>query len=295
VNGLDVTTSKRGWRRLRHKVRKALGRIQLEQIISMLHEIVRMISAAANQNSAAANQNSAAANQNFTAIQGLAERFDELLRSHQELRSRLEFVRLEPLYEFKYGKGAGTSSAHGHTTEVKEPRILQPEKFERLKNSGLRLNLGCGHIALADYINVDQRDVPGVDVIAGIDDLPIPDGSVGEIYSAHLLEHFPNEQLRRRLLPYWYRLLSPQGRFGAVVPDGQAMLGGIASGTYAFEEFREVLFGGQEYDGDFHFNFFTPESLQQLLEEAGFTDISVPVRGRRNGKCFEFEIRAKRP
>jgi hypothetical protein len=119
-------------------------------------------------------------------------------------------------------------------------------------------------------------------------------GTAGEVYSAHLVEHFPQEMLRRRLLPYWKTLLAPGGVFRAIAPDGEAMLDGIAGGKYPFEEFREVLFGAQDYTGDFHFNLLTPASFTALLLEAGFAQITVPVKGRRNGACFEFEVRALR-
>ncbi len=82
--------------------------------------------------------------------------------------------------------------------------------------------------------------------------------------------------------------------FRAIVPDGEAMLAHSAAGEYPFEDFREVLFGGQEYDGDYHFNLFTPASLRKLLIEAGFGNIDIPVQGRRNGRCYEFEITAER-
>ncbi|HDR9474543.1 hypothetical protein FEP08_05670 [Burkholderia multivorans] len=72
------------------------------------------------------------------------------------------------------------------------------------------------------------------------------------------------------------------------------MLRGIAAGSYSFDDFREVLFGSQDYNGDFHFNLLTPESLSKLVEEAGFGQVEVPVRGRRNGQCFEFELSAVR-
>ena len=126
-------------------------------------------------------------------------------------------------------------------------------------------------------------------------ELPFEPGSVDEIASAHLVEHFPQEEMRRRLLPHWRNLLKPGGRLRAVTPDGEAMLGGLAAGSYGFEDFREVLFGGQEYQGDFHYNLFTPDSLRRLVEEAGFTSVDVPVRGRRNGQCFEFELVAQTP
>ncbi len=159
----------------------------------------------------------------------------------------------------------------------------------------VRINLGCGHIALPDYLNVDQRDLPGIDLVTSVDRLPFEAGEVEEIYSAHLLEHFPQEAMRRRLLPYWASLLRPGGIFRAVTPDAAAMLKAMTTGTYDFEEFREVLFGAQDYEGDYHYNLFTPESLAQLLEEAGFHHIRVLAAGRRNGKCFEFELTAVWP
>ena len=169
------------------------------------------------------------------------------------------------------------------------------KKVAAARQSGLKLNLGCGHIPLEGYVNVDRRELPGVDVVADVGDLPFEEGGVHEISSAHLLEHFPQEMLRRRLLPVWRALLIPGGIFRAVVPDGEAMLAGVAGGNYSFGDFREVLFGAQDYDGDFHFNLFTPDSLSGLLEEAGFKDVHVDARARRNGKCFEFEVSAVKP
>jgi hypothetical protein len=206
------------------------------------------------------------------------------LKSINDMWERIEFMRQEMLFEMKYG--------NSKNPETVTPHILGKEKFEAAKLSGLRFNLGCGHIPMSDYVNVDSRELPHVDIIAEAGDLPVQRGTVKEIFSAHLLEHFPQEELRRRLLPYWHNLLAPGGTFHAVVPDGEAMLAGLAAGTYAFEDFREVLFGGQDYAGDFHFNLFTPESLSSLLAAAGFCNIRVLEKGRRNGKCFEFEISA---
>jgi len=203
----------------------------------------------------------------------------------RDLTQRLETVRSELLYEFRYGR---RDEAKPESTEI---AILSPEK---LKNS-VRLNLGCGHVPLPGFVNVDMRELPGVDIIAPIGDVPIERGSVTEIFSSHLLEHFPQEELRRNLLPYWGSLLMPEGIFRAVVPDGEAMLAKAADGSYAFDDFREVLFGSQDYTGDFHYNMFTPDSLSELLREAGFRDIAVPARARKYGRCYEFEIQAVLP
>lgn len=206
------------------------------------------------------------------------------------LWERVEFVRREILFEFNHGS-SGKSAADGAGLKKVEPQIVSTDKYEAARREKrLRLNLGSGHIALPDYINVDARPLPGVDVVADVGDLPFAERSVDEIFSAHLIEHFPLETMRRRLLPYWRSRLRPGGTFKVVTPDAAAMVQAAATGAMSFEDFREVTYGAQDYHGDYHFNLFTPDSLQVLLQEAGFKGISIPVAGRRNGKCFEFEI-----
>ncbi|MDX8531110.1 methyltransferase domain-containing protein [Mesorhizobium sp. VK25A] len=211
------------------------------------------------------------------------------------LWERMEFVRREVLFEFNHGSGRNSAPTGTGTRKI-EPRIISADKYETARvERRLRLNLGCGHIALPNYINVDSRDLPGVDVVADVGALPFEESSVDEIFSAHLIEHFPLETMRRQLLPYWRSRLRPGGAFKVVTPDAAAMVQATAAGTMSFDDFREVTYGAQDYDGDYHFNLFTPESLRALLHEAGFKEISVPVAGRRNGKCFEFEIEATAP
>ncbi len=224
-------------------------------------------------------------------LEGLLTEVQQVVTAAREdalraVQDRLEFVRREILFETLH-------NAPRERQPAVEPRIASPEKLAAAGNA-LRLNLGCGHIPLDGYINVDQRDLPGVDIVAEAGVIPIQPGTVHEVFSSHLLEHFPQETLRRRLLPYWHSLLVPGGTFRAIVPDGEAMLAGAGAGEYPFDEFREVLFGAQDYEGDFHFNLFTPDSLAALLREARFEDVNIATRGRRNGKCFEFEVTATR-
>ena len=223
-------------------------------------------------------------------LQSVRQNIQQIRENFAATWERIEFTRCEMLYEMKYGRRISGASA-----PRVEARIVAPEKVAASCQLGLKLNLGCGHIPVEGYVNVDRRELPGVDVVADVGDLPFEEGGVQEIFSAHLLEHFPQEMLRRRLLPFWRTLLMPGGSFRAVVPDGEAMLAGIARGSYSFSDFREVLFGAQDYDGDFHFNLFAPDSLCGLLEEAGFKDIRVNARARPNGKCFEFEVSAVKP
>ena len=111
--------------------------------------------------------------------------------------------------------------------------------------------------------------------MADVRKLPFEPGTVEEIYSSHLVEHFPIEELRRVVLPHWLELLRPGGRLVAVTPDAETMIKEAAAGRMPFEDLQRVTFGDQEYDGDFHFAMFTPDSFAGLLGECGFTDVEV--------------------
>jgi predicted SAM-dependent methyltransferase len=223
---------------------------------------------------------------------GIADQVHSALRDVGYLLGRVEFVRRELMFEMRYGATAPSGSNDKLRAECK---ILSPEKLGISKTAGIRLNLGCGHVALEKYLNVDRRALPGVDIVAEIDDLPFSPGQVDEIFSAHVIEHFPQEQLRRNLLVYWRDLLKPGGDFRVVAPDAEGMMNAYFKGEYPFERLREVTFGGQDYNGDFHFNMLNTKSLTSLLLEAGFTDVKVIAENRENGGCKEFEVLARRP
>lgn len=216
---------------------------------------------------------------------------DETSHVVSYLLGRVEFIRRELMFEMRYGASKATPQARGLKAKTE---VLNLEKLEAARKSGLRLNLGCGHIPLEGYVNVDRRALPGVDIVAEVDELPFGSGEVDEIFSAHLLEHFPQEELRRVLLPYFFDLLKEGGKLHAVVPDAEAMIREYSKGEYPYEKMRDVFYGAQDYDGDFHFNMFTPESLTEMLKSAGLSDVRVLNAGRKNGDCYEFEILGKK-
>lgn len=219
----------------------------------------------------------------------MKEAFAQLSNSINYLSGRVEFVRRELMYEMRYGASSPTSDSEKITTKTE---IISFEKVADARSSKVRLNLGCGHVPIDGYLNVDRRPLTGVDIVAEVDKLPFDEEEVDEIFSAHLLEHFPQEQLRRELLPYFYKMLKVGGTFHAIVPDGQAMTIQAAKDPEYFESFRLVTYGAQDYDGDFHFNMFSPETLSSLLAEAGFSNIEIIARARRNDICLEFEIKS---
>lgn len=210
------------------------------------------------------------------------------------VEKRIEFVRQETMYELQASimRVAGKRPDENNQTTS---RIVSTGKIDEMRKTGLRLNIGCGHVQHDDYINVDARQLPGVDVIAEATDIPFASEEIQEIASAHLVEHFTAHILDRVLLPYWKSLLKPGGQLTTVAPDGAAMLAAVNDGTMSFEDFREVLFGAQDYDGDFHFNLITPDSFSAALARAGFVGIEKVYAEKRNGKCFEFKIVARKP
>lgn len=85
-----------------------------------------------------------------------------------------------------------------------------------------RLNLGCGRNVLADWTNVDWMALPGVDVVADLNDcaatrLPFDNNSVEEFLLSHVIEHVP------RALPLMqelHRIAKPGAKAWIRVPHG---------------------------------------------------------------------------
>ncbi len=186
-----------------------------------------------------------------------------------------------------------------HRIEEHE-RLTRPEILDRqayqLKvhgmQDGLRVNLGAGPQKGSQYITVDQRAVDGIDIRADIRHLPFEDGQLAEIHCSHLMEHFPDAEMGAKILPYWHRLLRPGGKLVVICPDAEAMMKRWAEGKFGYENLREVTFGGQEYEGNQHYNMFTPSSLEQMLRQASFREVRQIAVGRVNGKCLEMEFEA---
>lgn len=95
-----------------------------------------------------------------------------------------------------------------------EPYIVDEATFAQKQAAspeGLSLNLGCGEKPREGYINVDREELPRVDVVADIRNMPFEEGSLKEIFSEHLVEHFRQQQLTQTIIPYWKKLLNETG------------------------------------------------------------------------------------
>jgi glycosyltransferase involved in cell wall biosynthesis/GT2 family glycosyltransferase/predicted SAM-dependent methyltransferase len=183
------------------------------------------------------------------------------------------------------------------TEELPVPQVADPERVRRMVAAAggrLRLNLGCGERPAEGYVNVDFRAAPHVDVVADARRLPFDDGSVHEIASSHLIEHFRRHHFERVVLPYWRRLLATGGVLRTTCPNWAEMLRRLQAGEMSLDDFTLVTFGAQDYCGDDHFAMYTPATLRDLLARNGFEGIDIVAEARQNGLCPEMEIVARK-
>jgi predicted SAM-dependent methyltransferase len=266
--------------RVAHQLRVQGGEPLLSQHLPALLNSISIQNAAARETRRAEIQLGEELANVWTSFTSLAERIGDV-------EKRGEFIRREVLVSLRQ-----QGSSNG-IVDIVEPRIVRPEKVASM--SPLRVNLGCGHIPREGYVNVDARELPSVDVVADARRLPFDPGTVAEIYTAHMLEHFPLDDLERVVLPHWREQLEAGGVLHVVVPDAGSMLDEYGAGQFSFDDLRLVTFGDQEYEGDFHYTMFTADSLVELLERVGFGPVKVIETGRRNGACLEMELSATKP
>jgi len=82
----------------------------------------------------------------------------------------------------------------------------------------LKLNLGCGKLHKAGWINVDLVQPADSEVDLAHDRWPWEDDSIDELEADNLLEHFDNDEFRY-FLSEAHRVLKVGGRFWWKVPN----------------------------------------------------------------------------
>jgi hypothetical protein len=164
----------------------------------------------------------------------------------------------------------------------------------------VRFNLGCGPDIRPGYVNVDFRRVHPVVYRCDLLKLPWPweNGCAEEVLMLDFLEHVPYVKTRP-LLHETNRILSKGGGVVIQVPDfalcariviGEEFLcndcectvvegcrcqkcGKLVGGVKELAMHR--LYGGQNYEGNWHNNSFTPELLREELLVCGFGDFKM--------------------
>ena len=163
------------------------------------------------------------------------------------------------------------------------------------------LHIGCGGSRVEGFVNIDCRRTVATDMVAAAWDLAVFDaGSVGYIYSRHMLEHLSCMDAARALAE-WRRVLAVDGILHIVVPDldfhARQLLGLARSGNADQEAHALAGFYGWQRDmeHDVHRWGYTSTSLARLLGEHGFalTVDGIPVLLDRDTAPWHINMRAK--
>lgn len=111
----------------------------------------------------------------------------------------------------------------------------------------MKLNLGCGNLAIPGYDGVDQYPGPGVVYVQDLKEPRwlFPDDSVDGILAWHVLEHMPDLALDRAMREI-FRILKPGGTVYIKVPLGLKQL-----------------------RNPFHFHAFDPNSFSCWIDTPG--------------------------
>ena len=155
---------------------------------------------------------------------------------------------------------------------------IEPDVPRWVGERPLKLHLGSGTEPREGWVNVDTNAACGPDIVASVEHLPMfEDASADVIESCHLFEHLTLTQARAALRE-WRRILAPGGELRLELPNlGRAVeLMGTEMDGYDFA--MVSMFGypplvDQQGDGQVHKWGWTPETLRQELEAAGFEGV----------------------
>ena len=136
----------------------------------------------------------------------------------------------------------------------------------------MKLHIGCGVKFLPGYKHMDVIQHPHIDFVGNADDLSFfSKSSLDEIYACHILEHFKRHEITN-VLNEWHNKLQGGGTLRVSVPDFTAIVAEY-SNSGSLDSVLGLLYGGQNYEYNFHYQTYDFNRLKRLLEEAGFVDI----------------------
>lgn len=145
------------------------------------------------------------------------------------------------------------------------------------------LNVGCGDRVFKEYpqghecINVDSRDLPGVDKVCDVRKLPFADEEFDFILASDIVEHFPVAWVNA-VINEWVRVLKNNGLIEFRLPNLAAICQHYVN-TKNAKHVSWMLYGGQEYAGNFHYTGYDREFFAQTCKKSHLYEESYKEEG----------------
>lgn len=156
------------------------------------------------------------------------------------------------------------------------------------------LNIGAGALTYKFYptnnykcINFDQRSLENIDVVGDVKYLhDFEDEEFDFILASDIIEHFPISDTAE-ILKEWTRVLKDGGMIEFRLPN-------LAAICKQYNEKRDaknvswLLYGGQDYPGNFHYVGFDRKLFKEEYSKAGLVEATYSEEG------FNMVIRVKK-
>lgn len=126
--------------------------------------------------------------------------------------------------------------------------------------------VGCGEYPMEGAINVDIRELPGVDIVSDAKKLPFKDGELEGVASRNLIEHFDRFEIKDAVKE-WARVV----RKGGFVQFETVDMGRAMDTWRAIpeENLLDCMYGAQTYPENFHKMLMTERILKNIFHEVG--------------------------
>lgn len=155
----------------------------------------------------------------------------------------------------------------------------------------IKLEIGPGTKPRPGFIHMDVRELPDVEIVGRAYSIPLPDGSVLEIWSVDCFEHLSFAEARLALKEWW-RVLVPGGKVEFTCPDVYRWAKYLVEaeesesaqgGGWTQDWIATAFWGWQQHEADYHKSGWTEKTLSKELSKAGFTEIFLFQRWWYNG------------
>jgi len=154
------------------------------------------------------------------------------------------------------------------------------------KRSEVRLHIGAGSVRLDGWLNTDILPHLSALFLDATRRFPIRDNTVSYIFSEHFIEHMPRRSAIS-FLKECFRVLKPGGMLRVSTPDAEALakayLNRSEQARLLNERNRKLSYQysthpidilNTAFKEDFHFCLYDAETLQRLLDSAGFCNMT---------------------